>query len=146
MAGPLAALVDLFLPHAPQFNAKSQKFLFLCEFPPQDTSEQPAAPIEGIGLATAMPEGLVLDPPSALVELGVGVARHVERVGDERGPRSHAIRSYVSTLRKQDQNVLAGLRQLFEGHNWLPAGARTVTTISRGQARIKLMGQLRMLP
>ena len=34
-----------------------------------------------------------------------------------------AIRSYVSTLRKQDHNVLAGLRQLFEGHAWLPAGA-----------------------
>jgi transposase len=34
-----------------------------------------------------------------------------------------AIRSYVSTLRKQDHKVLAGLRQLFEGHAWLPAGA-----------------------
>ena len=34
-----------------------------------------------------------------------------------------AIRSYASTLRKQDHNVLAGLRQLFEGHPWLPAGA-----------------------
>ncbi len=34
-----------------------------------------------------------------------------------------AIRSYVSTLRKQDHNVLAGLRQLFEGQAWIPAGA-----------------------
>jgi transposase len=34
-----------------------------------------------------------------------------------------AIRSYVSTLRKQDNNVLAGLRQLFEVHAWLPAVA-----------------------
>jgi len=34
-----------------------------------------------------------------------------------------AIRSYASTLRKQEHNVLAGLRQLFEGHAWLPAGA-----------------------
>jgi len=34
-----------------------------------------------------------------------------------------AIRSYVSTLRKQDHSVLAGLRQLFEGQAWLPAGA-----------------------
>ena len=33
-----------------------------------------------------------------------------------------AIRSYVSTLRKQDHNVLAGLRQLFEGQAWIPAG------------------------
>jgi transposase len=33
-----------------------------------------------------------------------------------------AIRSYASTLRKRDRNVLAGLRQLFEGHAWLPAG------------------------
>ena len=32
-----------------------------------------------------------------------------------------AIRSYVSTLRKHDSNVLAGLRQLFEGQPWLPA-------------------------
>ena len=34
-----------------------------------------------------------------------------------------AIRSYASTLRKQDHNVLAGLRQLFEGQVWIPAGA-----------------------
>jgi hypothetical protein len=34
-----------------------------------------------------------------------------------------AIRSYASTLRKQDHNVLAGLRQLFEGHAWPPAEA-----------------------
>jgi hypothetical protein len=34
-----------------------------------------------------------------------------------------AIRSYVSTLRKHDRNVLAGLRQLFEGQVWQPAGA-----------------------
>ena len=33
-----------------------------------------------------------------------------------------AIRSYASTLRKHDRNVLAGLRQLFEGQAWLPAG------------------------
>jgi transposase len=32
-----------------------------------------------------------------------------------------AIRSYTSTLRKHDRNVLAGLRQLFEGQAWLPA-------------------------
>jgi transposase len=32
-----------------------------------------------------------------------------------------AIRSYVSTLRKHDHNILDGLRQLFEGHPWLPA-------------------------
>jgi transposase len=33
-----------------------------------------------------------------------------------------AIRSYISTLKKQDQNILLGLRDLFEGHAWLPAG------------------------
>ncbi len=33
-----------------------------------------------------------------------------------------AIRSYVSTLRKHDADILSGLRQLFEGHAWLPAG------------------------
>ena len=32
-----------------------------------------------------------------------------------------AIRSYVSTLRKHDRNVLTGLRQLFDGQAWLPA-------------------------
>ncbi len=31
-----------------------------------------------------------------------------------------AIRSYVSTLRKQDHDVLAGLRRLFDGQAWLP--------------------------
>jgi len=34
-----------------------------------------------------------------------------------------AIRTYVSTLRKHDLNVLAGLRQLSEGQTWIPAGA-----------------------
>ena len=34
-----------------------------------------------------------------------------------------AIRSYVSTMRKHDVDVLAGLRLLFEGQVWLPAGA-----------------------
>jgi hypothetical protein len=33
-----------------------------------------------------------------------------------------AIRSYVSTLRKNNRDVLGGLRQLFEGHAWLPGG------------------------
>lgn len=32
-----------------------------------------------------------------------------------------AIRSYVSTMRKHDANVLPGLRQLFEGSMWLPS-------------------------
>ena len=41
---------------------------------------------------------------------------------------SCAIRCYVSTMRKHDVDVLAGLRLLFEGQVWLPAGARTVTT------------------
>ena len=31
-----------------------------------------------------------------------------------------AIRSYVSTLRKHQHDILTGLRQLFEGHPWLP--------------------------
>ena len=31
------------------------------------------------------------------------------------------LRSYVSTARKQGMNPLAVLRQLFEGHPWLPA-------------------------
>ena len=34
-----------------------------------------------------------------------------------------AIRSYVSTMRKHDVDVLAGLRLLFEGQVWLPAGS-----------------------
>jgi hypothetical protein len=34
-----------------------------------------------------------------------------------------AIRSYASTLRKHNRNVLVGLRQLFEGQAWLPPGA-----------------------
>ena len=34
-----------------------------------------------------------------------------------------AIRSYVSTMRKQDADILGGLRLLFEGQVWLPAGA-----------------------
>ena len=33
-----------------------------------------------------------------------------------------AIRSYVSTMRKHDADILAGLRLLFEGQVWLPTG------------------------
>ena len=33
-----------------------------------------------------------------------------------------AIRSYASTLRKNQRDILGGLRQLFEGHPWLPGG------------------------
>jgi transposase len=33
------------------------------------------------------------------------------------------LRSYVSTARKHKMNPLAALRQLFEGHPWLPATA-----------------------
>jgi hypothetical protein len=33
------------------------------------------------------------------------------------------VRSYVATARKQGMNLLAALRQLFEGHPWLPAPA-----------------------
>jgi hypothetical protein len=39
------------------------------------------------------------------------------------GARSYcAIRSYISTMRKHDVDVLDGLRQMFEGHAWLPGG------------------------
>ncbi len=33
-----------------------------------------------------------------------------------------AVRSYVSTMRKHDADILGGLRQLFAGQAWLPAG------------------------
>ena len=39
------------------------------------------------------------------------------------GARTYcAIRSYVSTMRKHDHDVLDGLRSLFAGHAWLPSG------------------------
>jgi transposase len=39
------------------------------------------------------------------------------------GARAYcAIRSYISTMKKQDADVLGGLRQLFDGHAWLPGG------------------------
>jgi hypothetical protein len=34
-----------------------------------------------------------------------------------------ALRSYLATARKHGMNPLAVLRQLFEGHAWLPASA-----------------------
>ncbi|HVA07819.1 MAG TPA: transposase, partial [Acidimicrobiales bacterium] len=38
------------------------------------------------------------------------------------GARAYcAIRSYISTMRKHDVDILDGLRQMFEGHAWLPA-------------------------
>ena len=37
------------------------------------------------------------------------------------GARTYcAIRSYVSTLRKQNEDILGGLRLLFDGKPWLP--------------------------
>jgi transposase len=33
-----------------------------------------------------------------------------------------AIRSYISTMKKHGADVLDGLRQLFDGHGWLPSG------------------------
>ncbi len=39
------------------------------------------------------------------------------------GARNYcAIRSYISTMRKQDHDILDGLRRLFEGQAWLPGG------------------------
>ena len=39
------------------------------------------------------------------------------------GARAYcAIRSYISTMKKHNADVLAGLRQLFDGHAWLPGG------------------------
>ncbi len=39
-----------------------------------------------------------------------------------------AIRSDISTMRTQNVGVLAGLRQRFDGHAWLPGGTCTFTT------------------
>jgi len=42
------------------------------------------------------------------------------------GARNYcAIRGYISTMRKHDHGVLAGLRRLFEGDVWLPGGIPT---------------------
>ena len=39
------------------------------------------------------------------------------------GARTYCtIRSYISTMKKQDHDVLTGLRQLFLGDVWLPSG------------------------
>jgi hypothetical protein len=37
----------------------------------------------------------------------------------------YAIRSYISTLRKNRRDVLGGPRLLFESQAWLPGGAET---------------------
>src|SRR5205807_4919650 len=44
--------------------------------------EQASAPIQRIGLAAAMTEGLVLDPAAALVELLVRELHQMERIRD----------------------------------------------------------------
>lgn len=38
----------------------------------------------------------------------------------EGAPAYCVTRSYISTMRKQNADVLDGLRQLFDGHAWLP--------------------------
>ena len=47
--------------------------------------QRTATPIEGVGPAAAMSEGLLLDAPTALLELHRGVTHHAERVDDQRG-------------------------------------------------------------
>ena len=51
--------------------------------------QQAPAPIEGIGLAAPVAERLVLHPPAALVELGVGELGDVEGIGDQGGVGHH---------------------------------------------------------
>ena len=53
--------------------------------------EQPPAPIEGIGLSAAVAHGLVLHPPAALVELGVGELAHMEGIGHLGGVGHHVV-------------------------------------------------------
>ena len=38
------------------------------------------------------------------------------------GARDFCAISYVSTLRKNNRDVVGGLQLLFEGHAWLPGG------------------------
>ena len=42
---------------------------------------------------------------------------------EARGEAFLVVRSYLATTRKHGVNPLAALRQLFEGHPWLPASA-----------------------
>ncbi len=53
--------------------------------------QQSAGPVERIALAAPVAERVVLDPPAALIQLGVGQLAHVERViwggGDYGGGR-----------------------------------------------------------
>ncbi len=44
--------------------------------------QQPPVPVERVALVAPVPERLVLDTSTALVELAVGVFDHVERIGD----------------------------------------------------------------
>jgi hypothetical protein len=44
--------------------------------------EQPAGPVERIGLVAPMTERVLLDAAAGLVELGVRQLHHVERIGD----------------------------------------------------------------
>jgi hypothetical protein len=50
--------------------------------------QETTAPMEQVGLASSMPEGLVLHPPAALVELGAGVLHDVEGVATWTSPGS----------------------------------------------------------
>ena len=53
--------------------------------------EQAPDPIERVGLATTVPERLVLDTPAGFVELGVGVFDDMERIGHLGGPGHHGV-------------------------------------------------------
>ena len=85
----------------------------------------------GIGMP-AMSESFVLcryrHNDNSQAERDIRMVKHQQKIfGSWRtlgGARNFcAIRSYASRLCKQDHNVLAGLRQLFDDQVWIPAGA-----------------------
>jgi hypothetical protein len=51
--------------------------------------EEPSAAVERIVLAAAVTEGVVLHPPAALIQLGVGQTDHMERIGHLGGVGEH---------------------------------------------------------
>ena len=73
--------------------------------------EEASAPVERVGLAAPMPEGLVLHPSPALVELGVGELDHMERIGDQGGIGHHDLEHASIGAREVERAELDALQE-----------------------------------
>jgi hypothetical protein len=103
------------------------------------SGQQSPTPIERIGLATSVPQGLVLDTPPTLIQLGVGLLHDVKRIGHLGGVRDDGVEHGAIGAREIERRE-TDLRQLLltaglEPGCWLLSILRAPVTRSRDPGR-----------